>query len=345
VTLAASPLSKPGMSLAQDELVRLEGLSVAFGDLTAVAELSLVVRRGEIFALVGESGCGKSTVCGVLLDLVPPPGKVISGEYLYRGQAVRSMSTKARRLWRGAEVAIVFQAAMSSFNPVLTIGTQVEHVIAAHPEVCPDRGRAKQYFLHLLELVRLSPRRVWDSFECQLSGGMKQRVAIAVALLLKPQLLVLDEPTTALDVFNQRGIIEILRELHEELGITMLFATHDLGVVAEMATRVGVMYAGRLVEEGPAEEIFSSTTRHPYTEALIRAVPNVFSSLSEVRAIEGQVPNLRRLPPGCKFWPRCSLAQDVCRELEPELVPVGVEHRVACHVVTARLGRGRSSVT
>jgi peptide/nickel transport system ATP-binding protein len=234
---------------------------------------------------------------------------------------------------------VVFQAAMSSFNPVITIGAQVEHILDAHPDVYPDRQEGRRHFEELLRLVRLRPEQVWRAYESRLSGGMKQRVAIAIALLLNPEVLVLDEPTTALDVLSQRLVIDIIRDLHERLGTTVVFVTHDLAVVAELAERVAVMYAGRLVESGTVEEIFFDERRHPYVQALISAIPSVAADPSGLRSIPGQVPDLSALPPGCRFAPRCALAQPVCREVEPELLVSGTGHAVSCHVMNEGIGK------
>ncbi|MBA8793192.1 peptide/nickel transport system ATP-binding protein [Friedmanniella endophytica] len=322
-------------------LLEVDDLTVAFGDgpgsVRAVENVSLSVGTGEIYALVGESGCGKSTLGYSLLGIVPPPGRIAGGDVRFRGRSTTAMPKNELNGLRGSELSMVFQGAMNAFNPVLTIGTQVEHILAAHPGRFSSDEEGKAYFEHLLELVQLPPERIWKSFESQLSGGMKQRVAIAVALLLKPSLVVLDEPTTALDVLNQRLVIDILKELHRELGVTIIFVTHDLAVVAELATRVAVMYAGRLVESGTVDEIFGAGRRHPYVEALINAIPSVLDSGLRVKPIGGSVPNLARLPQGCRFAPRCSLAEDLCRSTEPPLVGDAVGHLVSCHVVNRGL--------
>lgn len=321
---------------APTALLEVDDLTVAFGDgsgsVRAVENVSLSVQAGEIYALVGESGCGKSTLAYSLLNIVPPPGQVIGGEVRFRGRSCQQMTKRELNRLRGAELAMVFQGAMNAFNPVLTIGTQVEHILQAHPDVFDDPREGREYFEHLLELVQLPPKRIWKSFESQLSGGMKQRVAIAVSLLLKPSVVVLDEPTTALDVLNQRLVIDILKDLHRSLGVTILFVTHDLAVVAELATRVAVMYAGRLVDSGTVDEIFSADRRHPYVEALINAIPSVLAAGLHVKPIGGQVPNLAALPQGCRFAPRCPLAEQVCTEVEPPLLSDAEGHRVACHV-------------
>ncbi|MBO0804798.1 MAG: ABC transporter ATP-binding protein [Nocardiopsaceae bacterium] len=321
---------------AGDVVLEARNLSVDFalpaGTLRAVDDVSLSVRDGDVYALVGESGCGKSTLAGALVNLVPKPGVIAGGDILLRGRSMRSMTAEELRRTRMAEVAVVFQAAMSSFNPVVTIGAQLEHVLEAHPEVWPDRREGRRYFDHLLEMVRLSPGQVLGRFESQLSGGMKQRVAIAFACVLKPSVLILDEPTTALDVINQRLVIDVLRDLRERLGVTIVFVTHDLSVVAELATTVGVMYAGRMVQVAPIDTIFYSERRHPYVRALLESIPNVLEPGRTATSIPGQVPRMDRLPPGCRFAPRCPLAEDACRKDDPELID---DHgnAVACHPV------------
>lgn len=318
-------------------LLEIDDLTVAFGDgpgsVRAVENVSLSIGAGEIYALVGESGCGKSTLAYSMMQIVPQPGRIIGGDVKFRGRGMVAMSKRDLNALRSAELAMVFQGAMNAFNPVVTIGTQVDHILQAHPEVFPDPKEGRQHFEHLLELVQLPPKRIWKSFESQLSGGMKQRVAIAVALLLQPSVVILDEPTTALDVLNQRLVIDILKDLHRSLGVTIIFVTHDLAVVAEVATRVAVMYAGRLVESGTVEEIFKAGRRHPYVEALINAIPSVLDVGLSVKPIGGAVPNLAALPAGCRFQPRCALAEELCQHTEPPLLGDDHGHLVACHVV------------
>jgi peptide/nickel transport system ATP-binding protein len=323
--------------LAKDTLIEVRDLTVGFGPVRAVENVSLSIGQGKVYSLVGESGCGKSTLAYSLLGLVPPPGRILSGEVRFRGQDLARMSYAELRRMRAQHIAVVFQAAMSAFNPVLTIGAQVEHILEAHPEVYPSRQEGREHFEELLKLVRLRPEQVWPTYESRLSGGMKQRVAIAIALLLKPEVLVLDEPTTALDVLSQRLVIDIIRDLHETLDTTVVFVTHDLAVVAELAQRVAVMYAGRLVESGTVEEIFFDERRHPYVKALISAMPSVTADPESLRSIPGQVPDLNALPPGCRFAPRCALAQPVCSETEPELLVTASGHAVSCHVVNSGL--------
>lgn len=330
----------PGAALngAGPSLLEVRDLTVSFGKVRAVDGVSLSIEQGNVYGLVGESGCGKSTLAYTLLGLVPPPGRIESGTVCFRGRDLALMNYRELRRLRAEHIAVVFQAAMSAFNPVITIGTQVEHILDAHPEVYPSRREGRQHFEELLQLVRLRPEQVWSAYESRLSGGMKQRVAIAFALLLRPEVLVLDEPTTALDVLSQRLVIDIIRELHERLGTTVVFITHDLAVVAELSNRVAVMYAGRLVESGTVDEVFFATRRHPYVKALISAMPSVAADPSSLRPIPGQVPDLSDLPPGCRFAPRCALAQPICQEAEPGLLVSASGHAVSCHVVNEGLG-------
>lgn len=322
-------------------MLEARNLSVDFAlpksRLRAVDNVSLTIPAGDVFALVGESGCGKSTLAGALANLVPSPGVIAEGDVLLRGKSVRSMKREQLRRLRMTELAVVFQAAMSSFNPVVPIGHQVEHVLEAHPEVWSDKKEGLAYFDHLLELVRLPVGQVTGRFESQLSGGMKQRVAIAFACVLKPSILILDEPTTALDVINQRLVIDVLRDLRESLGVTIVFVTHDLSVVAELATTVGVMYAGRMVQVAPIDAIFYDQRRHPYVQALLSSIPNVLKAGRSATSIPGQVPRMDRLPPGCRFAPRCPKAEDVCQTVDPELVDNGLGNSVACHPLNRRL--------
>ena len=327
-------------------ILEVEDLTVSFGRgrsahgstaLRAIEGVNLRIDTGDICAVVGESGCGKSTLAYALLGVLPRAGRVEEGSIRFRGRDLVKMPVRELDRLRGRELAIVFQAAMNSFNPVLTISRQVDHILEAHPDVFDRREEGRSHFHDLLEMVRLPADRVLTSFESQLSGGMKQRVSIAVALLLKPGLLVLDEPTTALDVLNQRLVIDILRDLNETLGVTIVFATHDLAVAAELATRAAVMYAGTIVERGGIDDIFYGEDRHPYVVGLIKAIPRVRGDEPDAAAIPGHVPDLSDLPSGCRFEPRCGLAGLRCRQKEPELLVVSDRHEVACHVVSEKV--------
>lgn len=323
--------------------IEVERLTIAFetpkGLIRPVDGVNLSIARGEICAIVGESGCGKSTLAYAFLNAVPTGGRILDGSVRVNGRNLMLLTKSELNAVRAAEIAMVFQAAMNSFNPVLTIRRQVEDIIEAHPGIYPTRAEGLEYFGELLRLVRLSPDKVLDSFESQLSGGMKQRVAIAVALLLRPGIIVLDEPTTALDVVNQRLVIEVLQTLHEKFDLTVVFVTHDLSVVAELASRVVVMYAGGLVEDGDVFTVFDRLgQRHPYLAALIDAIPSVLDGGDRVSPIPGQVPNLAELPPGCRFAPRCGFSMPVCGEEVPPLAEVGNGHAVACWLVASSDG-------
>lgn len=323
------------------ELVRVSDLTVAFhtqqGILRAVDQVSLTIAEGEVFAVVGESGCGKSTLAFGLLNMIPEPGYIESGSIVYSGRDIVKYSEKEMRNIRGREIAMVFQASMNSFNPVLRFRNQVNHIFEAHPGVWPNVSEGMDYFRHLLELVRLRPDSVLTAYPHELSGGMKQRMAIATSLLMKPKLLLLDEPTTALDVLNQRLVLEILRNLHDELNLTIVFVTHDLGVVADIADRVCVMYGGKVAEIGSLEQVFYNRVRHPYVTALLEAAPSPFDRDMRAKAIPGSVPNLVDLLPGCRFASRCPLVEPKCRSEEPVLRRYTDNHEISCHVMDREL--------
>jgi peptide/nickel transport system ATP-binding protein len=302
------------------------------GLVKAVNNVSFDLHRGESITLVGESGCGKTTLGLSLVRLLPKQASIREGQILYqRGETrvdVVDLGPKRLRQFRWAECAMVFQGAQNAFNPVLRIWDQIWDTIKAHGGM--ERAAARRRALDLLGMVQLDPRRVIDAYPHELSGGMRQRVLIAMSLLLNPQILILDEPTTALDVLTQRTVIEVLRRLKEELGFAMIFITHDLAVAAELADRVATMYAGRIIEIGPVDEIFYRAS-HPYSLGLIRAVPTVTGEFTDLASIEGSPPDLIDPPSGCKFHPRCAYATQRSREEEPELVRIGTNHYVACH--------------
>lgn len=322
-----------------DSVIQLSNVSIAFrtrrGILRAVDRVSLDVRRGDIFALVGESGCGKSTLAFSLMNLVPEPGYVEGGSILIEGTDILGLNDRGMRAFRAQRVSMVFQASMNSFNPVLRFHKQIEHILEAHPRSWASHKLAFDYLDEMLMMVHLDPKRVLRSYPHELSGGMKQRMALAISLLLKPSILVLDEPTTALDVLNQRLVLNILRHLHARLGLTVIFVTHDLGVVAEVASRVGVMYAGRLVDVGTLDHVFYDKRRHPYVTALLNAAPSPFDTSVRPRSIPGSVPDLLEPLVGCRFAPRCPLVQEVCRHSEPELIEDAAGHLVSCHPMNA----------
>jgi peptide/nickel transport system ATP-binding protein len=301
--------------------------TVRQGILRAVDRASLDVYPGELMAVVGESGCGKSTLAYSVIRHVPYPGEIKGGIILFNGQDVLAMDRQALRQFRWKEVAIVFQAAQNALNPVMRIADQMIDTVLDH-EKWP-KGKIIQKAGDLLEMVRLDPDRVLRSYPFELSGGMRQRVIIALSLLLDPKLLILDEPTTALDVVTQVYILDILDDIRKRLGLTMMLLTHDIAIVARVADRVAVMYAGKVVEEGAIEDIFYRP-RHPYTYGLIHAAPSLVGDLRQKKPIEGSPPSFLNMPSGCRFHPRCAYATSICREEEPVLEATE-RWRVACH--------------
>ncbi|HEY3503243.1 MAG TPA: ABC transporter ATP-binding protein [Actinocatenispora sp.] len=313
----------------------------AAGPVRAVRGASFDLYEGESLALVGESGCGKTTLGLALLRLLPRLGSTPHGEVRYRradGSTVDLLAMRKEELrrFRWHEAAMVFQGAMNALNPVLRVQDQMYDTIRAHRSMSASDARRRCH--EVLDMVRLEPRRVMPSYPHELSGGMRQRVLIAMALLLSPRVLVLDEPTTALDILTQRSIVDVLQELRRELGFAMVFVTHDLALAAELADRVATMYAGRIVELGDARDVFAGP-RHPYTAGLIRAVPPVVGDATEISSIPGGPPSLAALPPGCPFSVRCGLSAEigddgpaeVCVQADPELARVGTRHESACH--------------
>jgi oligopeptide/dipeptide ABC transporter ATP-binding protein len=321
-------------------LLRIENLRVHFrtdaGLVRAVDGVSYDVERGETLAVVGESGCGKSVTALAILRLVAsPPGEIAGGSIRFEGEELLLATEDRMRALRGDEIAMIFQEPMTSLNPVLTIGDQIGEVLAIH------RGRSKEEQRddteRLLALVRIpSPKERIDEYPHQLSGGMRQRVMIAMALACSPKLLVADEPTTALDVTVQAQILDLLRTLQAELEMSVLLITHDLGVVAETAHRVVVMYAGLVVERALATDLFARP-RHPYTAGLFRSLPRLDGDDETLEPIEGTVPDALSFPPGCRFHPRCPHAMPVCREEVPPLreraLAGGEPHVSACFYV------------
>jgi peptide/nickel transport system ATP-binding protein len=299
----------------------------------AVDEVSLDIRRGEILGLVGESGSGKTTLGSALLGLIEKPHRIQGGTIEFAGVGnVAQMTAGQLRHYRWEKIAVVFQSAQNALNPLMTVGDQARVIMQSHRPIAD--GDVDRRLADLLTWLGLDVERVMTAYPHQLSGGMKQRVGIAMALLLEPEVLVLDEPTTALDVMNQAEVIESLKGIHETLGTTMLFITHDMSVVAELTDRVAVMYAGRLVETGPVDGIFYHP-QHPYTQALMGAAPSLKGDPLSLKAIPGQPPDLRRPPPGCRFAPRCPHAVDECRAIVPPLVEVQPGHQSACILTPA----------
>src|SRR5882762_6560378 len=315
-------------------LLAVEGLHTQFatsgGTVRAVDGLSFAIERGEVLGLVGESGCGKSVTSLSIMRLVPPPGRVTAGRILLDGDDLLDKDAEAMRRVRGARIAMVFQEPMTSLNPVFTIGDQIAAAVRAHEG--GGRRAAWERAVEMLDRVQVpSPRERARDYPHQLSGGLRQRAMIALALAPGPQLLIADEPTTALDVTIQAQILDLLRRLQAERGMAVLLITHDLGVVAELCHRVAVIYAGRIVEMAPVAKIFAHPL-HPYTRGLLQCLPHPSRFGQPLVSIEGVPPDTRQAGVGCRFAPRCSYARPSCRRDEPALEERERGHFVACPV-------------
>jgi oligopeptide/dipeptide ABC transporter ATP-binding protein len=318
-------------------LLEIDGLQTNFftdaGTVRAVDGVSLKVRKGETLGVVGESGCGKSVTALSILRLIPdPPGKIVKGRILLKGRNLLDLPENEMRKVRGASISMIFQEPMTSLNPVFTVGDQIAEGIRLHQGLSKRESWNKA--IEMVRLVRIpdSERRVKE-YPHQMSGGMRQRVMIAMALSCNPLLLIADEPTTALDVTIQAQILELLNQLKSEMGMAVMLITHDLGVVADTAARVVVMYAGRVVEEAPVMELFTNPL-HPYTQGLLASIPRIEKSERRPRlqAIPGMVPDLLDLPRGCKFQARCAKIFEPCRGEEPQLKQIKPDHFVRCYL-------------
>jgi len=317
-------------------LLQVEGLKTHFatddGWLHAVDGADFEIDRGETLCVVGESGCGKSVTAMSIMKLLPmPPGRIVAGRILWQGRDLVPLPAPQMQKIRAREIAYIFQEPMTSLNPVYTVGEQIAEVLRLHEGL--GRKPALDRAAELLALVRIpTPARRVHDYPHQFSGGMRQRVMIAMALSCNPQLLIADEPTTALDVTIQAQILELLAELKARLGMAVLLITHAMGVVAEVAQRVVVMYAGKVVEQAPVQALFASP-RHPYTQGLIRSIPRIDLAAEHkqrLEAIPGTVPKLIAPPEGCRFAPRCKFAREACRAATPPLREVAPGHQVAC---------------
>ena len=323
------------------DLLALEHVDVGFaaedGRVSAVSDVSLSVSEGEVFGLVGESGCGKTTLAMALMGLLPATADV-AGSVRFQGLELLGLSPDELRKLRGDRISMIFQDPMTSLDPTFPVGEQVAETITAHRDV--DHARARERALELLRVVGIpEPERRFDDAPHRLSGGMRQRVVIATALANEPALVLADEPTTALDVTIQSQVLDLLRDLRTRLQTTIVLITHDLGVVAQICDRVGVMYAGQLVEVAPVSEIFRSP-RHPYTQALLAALPTQQQVPGSLRVIPGRVPNLADPPPGCRFSTRCPYVMDVCATVPP-IAHETDEHLIACWLSEATKQAGR----
>jgi oligopeptide transport system ATP-binding protein len=322
-------------------LLEIRGLRTVFdteeGEVPAVDGIDFHVDEGETVGIVGESGCGKSVTALSILRLVPsPPGQIAAGEILFDGKNLLHLDAPSMRRVRGNDIAMIFQEPMTSLNPVFTIGSQIVEAIRLHRRL--GKQEAAEAAIAMLDRVEIpEARRRFDDYPHQLSGGMRQRVMIAMALSCGPRLLIADEPTTALDVTIQAQILDLLASLRKSEGMAVLLITHDLGVVAEHADRVLVMYAGRIVEQGRVHDVLARPM-HPYTRGLLASQPGFIEPGGKLEPIRGIVPSLAHLPPGCRFRDRCDLAVEACRLADPPLRSVGTSHSAACPVTIAREG-------
>ncbi|MDM7947524.1 MAG: ABC transporter ATP-binding protein [Oceanibaculum nanhaiense] len=316
-----------------EPLLDVRGLVTEFhsseGVFKAVDGVSFSVSRGETLGIVGESGCGKSVTSLSVMGLIPrPPGKIPAGEIVFEGRDLLTLSARQMRDVRGNDISMIFQEPMTSLNPVYTVGQQIMEGILLHEDISEADARARA--IEMLRLVRIpSPEGRVDDYPHQMSGGMRQRVMIAMALACNPKLLIADEPTTALDVTIQAQILDLMRDLRERTGTAIMLITHDLGVIAELADRVVVMYAGKVVEEARVGDLFTDP-QHPYTLGLLGSIPKMDVDEVRLATIEGSVPNPYNMPAGCKFNPRCPFADDKCRQEVPALIEVKPGHKVAC---------------
>ena len=326
-----------------DKLLEVRGLRTHFhtdrGLFRAVDGIDFSVGRGRTVGLVGESGCGKSVTSLSVMGLVAtPPGKVEAEAIRFEGRDMQGLSADERRRLRGGKMSMIFQEPMTSLNPVHTIGQQIVEAILAHTTLSP--AAAKTRAIEMLDLVRIpSAAERIDDYPHRLSGGMRQRVMIAMALACEPALLIADEPTTALDVTIQAQILDLLQDLQKRLGMAILIITHDLGVIAEVADEVVVMYAGKIVESAPVEALFADP-QHPYTIGLLGSIPRIEVDRERLSTIEGTVPSPNNQPKGCRFAPRCPFADPRCHNEPPPLRGLGADHRVACWKAPVERGDG-----
>ena len=314
-------------------VIQVEDLHTSFftraGEVKAVDGVSFYVRAGETFGIVGESGCGKSVTGLSLLRLLPEPaGQIVSGKIILEGKDLMELTKKQMRAYRGKMISMILQDPMSSLNPVFTIGDQISESVRLHQNL--PENMVEPEVISALRLLRIpAPEVRLKEYPFQLSGGMRQRVVGSIAMSCRPRVLIADEPTTALDATIQAQYLSLFDDIQQKTNVAIIFITHDFGVVARICDRVGVMYAGRFVETAPTRDIFKAP-KHPYTTALISSVPTLDKNEKRLFSIEGQPPSMLRLPPGCRFAPRCSLCMDICKEQEPPEIKLSDNHSVSC---------------
>ncbi len=325
-----------------EPLLQVQNVTVTyFGppDVQAVTNVSLTLMPGEILGLAGESGCGKTTLIQALMRLLPDNGAVTGGRIVFDDRDWLALRENEVDALRWTSISLVSQSAMNSLNPVMTVGDQIADAIMAHRSIRKREAVARAQ--ELLQLVEVDPRRVF-SYPHELSGGMRQRAMIAMALALNPKLVIMDEPTTALDVVVQAQIIFKIRELQSRLRFSVIFVTHDMSLLLSIADRIAIMYAGQIVEVGTRQEIYHSPS-HPYTQGLIQSFPSVFERIERI-GIPGSPPSIRNFPTGCRFHPRCQDVMGHCAQIEPEFTAVSPEHVARCHLLTARRPQGEVGV-
>jgi oligopeptide/dipeptide ABC transporter ATP-binding protein len=316
----------------QKPLLEIRNLETSFfteaGIVKAVDGANLSIEKGEIVGLVGESGCGKSTIGFSIMRLVPPPGKVVSGEICFNGENLLELSLEEARQFRGCQISMIFQEPSTSLNPVFTVGNQILEAILLHQDV--SKNEARKIMLGLLDLVGIpDPERVEKFYPLDLSGGMQQRIMIAIAVACKPKLIIADEPTTALDVTTQTQILDLLKGIRKELGTSILYITHNLAVICQLCDKIGIAYAGDIVEFAEKNVCFKNP-KHPYTIKLFNAIPRVDKKLNKLETIPGSLPDPINPPKGCRFYPRCEFAMKICNEKYPPPILINQNHMVKC---------------
>jgi len=316
-------------------LLEIKNLKTYFfttkGIVRAVDDVSLSLNKGEILGLAGESGCGKSTLAYSIIRLIPPPGKIVSGKILFEGEDILSYTEEEfRSKIRIKKISMIFQGALHGLTPVYTVGYQLLEVFKYHSDI--EEAKAKEIITETVKLVGLDPA-ILKRYPHELSGGQKQRIMICMSILLKPPLVIADEPTTALDVVVQAQILNLLKELQAKFNMSMILITHDLSIIAELADKVAIMYAGKIVEYANSMDLYKDPL-HPYTQKLIRSIPRLKEDISKLEFIPGLPPDLRNPPSGCRFHPRCPFAMEICKKVEPELIEIKPNHFVACHLYT-----------